>query len=427
MTTAPHAHTVAAPAQTVGWLASDFDYDLPPELIADQPAAQRDQSRLLIVGGASASSGSSELVDAHFRALPDLIAQQVGPRSLIVLNDTKVLPARLFGYKLRSDGERGGQVEFLLTEPLPAGPGKTLRWRAMYRTSKPLRADQVVRLEPRKSRPPGAAAPATHDVRVLSAEAGDAQLDLGVLDAAAFSQLLSDLGELPLPPYIERARDRLGHRPPDAEDRVRYQTVFARIDGSVAAPTAGLHFTPELLAQLRDAGHQIAYITLHVGPGTFMPLRSDRIVDHVMHGERYQISRETADAIAAAHREGRKIVAVGTTVVRTLEAAALAAERASRDGDAVVQPVDGGQTQLFIYPPYRFRIVDAMVTNFHLPRSTLLMLVSAFAGRLRTLAAYRHAVAQRYRFYSFGDAMLIPCRQPDDDLPPHRPVAPTSL
>lgn len=405
------------PPDAAALSAADFDYELPAELIAAEPATQRDQSRLLVVSPAepaedvTVADGAIHLpTPSHdpteilwherFADLPQLISRHVGERTLIVLNDSKVLAARLYGHKHNPEGEPGGQVEFLLTEPMPTTPGSaSARWRALYRCSKPLRKGQLVRLHKR-------AAPdvPSHDVRVEEAEHGNAILDLGPLSDEEFLALLSRLGELPLPPYIENARVRDGGQRSRQEDQIRYQTVFARSAGSVAAPTAGLHFTEALLARLRDAGHELAYVTLHVGPGTFLPLRSERLEDHVMHSERYQISAATAQAIQTAKAQGRKVLAVGTTVVRTLEAAARA------HGPATACPAPSGlaTTQIFIYPPYRFAVVDALLTNFHLPRSTLLMLVAAFAGRQRILAAYKEAVAQRYRFYSFGDAMLIP-------------------
>jgi S-adenosylmethionine:tRNA ribosyltransferase-isomerase len=243
---------------------------------------------------------------------------------------------------------------------------------------------------------------------VESRPGAEAVNDFGELDEAAFAALLLRIGEVPLPPYIERARERLGHRRDVDEDRSRYQTVYARDAGSVAAPTAGLHFTNELLAALRDAGHELANLTLHVGPGTFLPLRSDSLEAHVMHPETYHVPEATTAAIAAARRDGRKVLAVGTTVVRTLEAA-------TEDGALAPRP-GWGETRLFIRPPYRFAAVDAMLTNFHLPRSTLIMLVAAFTGRERLLAAYAAAVDAAYRFYSFGDAMLIPAKLDDADL-----------
>jgi len=379
-----------------------YDYVLPPELIATQPAPARDGSRLLLVEQDELLSTGEKATDSRhqrFAALPELISRHVGERALLVLNDSKVMPARLHGHKLRPDDSPGGQVEFLLTEPLPETASGGVLWRALYRCSKPLRAGQVVRLQRSPSDASGA-----YDVQVQVAAQGVTVLDFGRIAADQLSALLARIGEVPLPPYIESARLREGQPRSTESDRRRYQTVFARYEGSVAAPTAGLHFTEELLGRLQAAGHEIAQVTLHVGPGTFLPLRSDRIDQHVMHSERYQISAATADAINAAKAAGRPVLAVGTTVVRTLEAAA--ASRAP--GGALIHPCTSGETQIFIYPPYRFAVVDALLTNFHLPRSTLLMLVAAFAGRERILAAYADAVAQGYRFYSFGDAMLIP-------------------
>lgn len=401
-------------------MASDFDYDLPPELIAAEPAATRDRSRLLVVLPSDVSENSAaQDVALHrpdgaedqtgrvshecFADLPALLQEHVGERTLVVLNDSKVLAARLYGHKCGPHGERGGQVEFLLTEPVPQAPGSARAvWRALYRCSKPLRPGQQVRLHKRS-----APDVSPHDVLVVQAEHGSAILDLGPLSGDEVGALLARLGELPLPPYIENARLRDGGQRSRDEDHIRYQTVFARSAGSVAAPTAGLHFTEDLLSRLRAAGHELAYVTLHVGPGTFLPLRSERLEEHVMHSERYQISRETALAIRTAKQQGRKILAVGTTVVRTLEAAAQACD----DKSQILAPSDLSSTQIFIHPPYRFAVVDALLTNFHLPRSTLLMLVAAFAGRRCILSAYQQAVAQRYRFYSFGDAMLIPRAQ----------------
>lgn len=373
--------------------AADFDYHLPEERIAEHPMARRDAARLLVVE-------ERQLLHQRIAELPALLAAHVGPDTLIVVNDTRVLPARLRGHKLRDGSEAGGRLEFLLIERLSATP--TLRYLAMYRASKPLRDGQSVQLTARREGEAG------HVVTVVeSRPAGEVVIDFGALDEPTFSALLLRIGEVPLPPYIEKARERLGHRPDIDEDRSRYQTVYARDAGSVAAPTAGLHFTPELLAALRDAGHEIANITLHVGPGTFLPLRSDSLEAHVMHPETYHIPDETAAAIKRARTAGRKVLAVGTTVVRTLEAATEEGATAPRPG--------WGETRLFIRPPYRFRAIDALLTNFHLPRSTLIMLVAALAGRKRLLSAYAAAVDDAYRFYSFGDAMLIPRAFADSD------------
>jgi S-adenosylmethionine:tRNA ribosyltransferase-isomerase len=366
--------------------AADFDYQLLPERIADRPAAARDRARLLVLNETS-------LHHHHVAELPALLSAHVGPRVLLVLNDTKVLPARLRGHKLRSNDTAGGRLELLLLWPVAEAPRQV--WRAMYRASKPLREGCRLQLV-------GPEGERGHEVVALKCQGGEVVLDFGELSATDFDELLARIGEIPLPPYIERVRQRQGGRFSREEDRLRYQTVYAQAAGSVAAPTAGLHFTPELLGALRAAGHDYVTVTLHVGPGTFLPLRSDSLSEHVMHPERYHVSKETAAAIAEARLCGRKVLAVGTTVVRTLESAT--AEGASA-------PASGwGETRLFIYPPYRFRAVDALLTNFHLPRSTLLMLVAALAGRERLLHAYATAVANDYRFYSFGDAMLIPRR-----------------
>jgi S-adenosylmethionine:tRNA ribosyltransferase-isomerase len=336
----------------------DFDYPLPEGLIAQEPVTPRDASRLMVVprGGPFAHRSFGEL-DRILRA-----------GDLLVLNDTRVFPARLLGRK-----ETGGRCELLLLEPLDA---ERTRWLAIGQSSKPLRPGARLRF--------GALA-----AEVLSAEGEGfftVRLDRGgdALDAA-----LEEEGELPLPPYIRRA--------PDARDRERYQTVVARETGSAAAPTAGLHFTGPLLARLEAAGVGRAFVTLHVGPGTFLPVRGGDLDRHRMHEERYEIPAATADAFAAARREGRRVVAVGTTVVRALESAV--AGGALRAGP--------GRTSIFIRPGHRFAAVDALVTNLHLPRSTLLVLVCAFRGRERVLAAYAEAIRERYRFFSYGDAMLL--------------------
>ncbi len=338
----------------------DLDYDLPRELVAQQPVEPRDASRLLLVDVASGS-----IADRRFTELPELL-----PRCLFVFNDTRVFPARLHGHK-----ESGGKVEILLLRKLSDGPD---RWLAMGRSSKGLRAG--MRLSLGGGRLLGRVERALEQGRLEIALVADSDVDT-VLDA---------VGEVPLPPYITR----------DAEeaDRSRYQTVYAKKSGAVAAPTAGLHFTEKTLATLRAVGHETAYVTLHVGPGTFRPVQTHRLDQHDMHEEAYEIPAETVDAIERARLEGRPVVAVGTTVVRTLEAAADASGRV-RSGI--------GETRLFIRPPYEFRVVDHLVTNFHLPRSTLLALVMSLAGVELTRRAYQHAIDERYRFYSYGDAMLI--------------------
>lgn len=334
----------------------DFSYSLPAELIAQHPPAVRGDSRLLCLDGVTGA-----VTDSHISRL----VQQLRSGDLMVFNDTRVLRARLLGAK-----SSGGRVEVLVERVLDAQ-----RALAHVRASKAPKPGSEFTV--------GGQVP----VRVLARhgelfelEFADARGVLGVLEAD---------GRLPLPPYIERD--------PAAADDERYQTVFARVAGAVAAPTAGLHFTPELLDQLTAKGVQFAYVTLHVGAGTFQPVRSERIEDHHMHREYLDVPAVTVEQVAAARARGGRVVAVGTTVVRALESAARA---------GALRPFQG-DTDIFIYPGYRFRAVDALLTNFHLPESTLLMLVCAFGGFDAVLAAYRHAVAQRYRFFSYGDAMWL--------------------
>lgn len=411
------------------FLASDFDFELPPELIAQHPTPERDQSRLLLL----TERGTSHHT---FSALPELLRQTVGAGALLVLNDTQVLPARLRARKLRAlDGAAalGGQVELLLCEPSPAAAGDKPRWRCLYRASKPLRPGSWLQLLAHAGAPAArgeaadaAAAAVAGLAQVLTNEGGGyVVVEFAVASAEELLALLGRIGEVPLPPYIHR--DRAQGPGPDGSsaDRERYQTVFAKVPGSVAAPTAGLHFTPQILAALRCGGLETATVTLHVGPGTFAPLRSGDPREHVMHQERYHVPAATVAAIARAKAAGRPVVAVGTTVVRTLESATPPGEQVPRPGL--------GTTALFIYPrgpgqpQHRFQVVDALLTNFHLPRSTLLMLVAAFAGRLRVLQAYAEAVRQRYRFFSFGDAMLIPRRLADPECQPADPLRPAAL
>jgi S-adenosylmethionine:tRNA ribosyltransferase-isomerase len=357
---------------------SDFDFHLPDELIAQQPAP-RGTSRLLILDRADGRRRHS--------SIPDLpLALRAG--DLLVVNNTRVFPARLLGRRVPS----GGAVECLILGPATgSGPGsmptvESSRFRlcdALMHPGQKLKPGAVVRFEG-----PGGVLTAEvlarhfHGRRTirLAAESGD--------DVDA---LIDTLGHIPLPPYIKR--------PDTADDRERYQTVFARVRGSVAAPTAGLHFSADVLGALERAGVERAEVTLHVGYGTFKPVRSDRVEDHVVDPEPYEIPDATAAAIALAQREGRRVIAVGTTTTRALEHAAAAG------GGRVA--AGRGDATLFVYPGHQFRAIDGLLTNFHLPSSSLLMLVSAFAGRERVLAAYREAVARGYRFYSYGDAMLI--------------------
>jgi len=332
----------------------DFAYDLPPELIAQAPLPERSASRLLVLDGAT-----GRIEDRRF---PDLV-ELLRPGDLLVLNDTRVVPARLHGRK-----PTGGRVEILLERVL--GPRRA---RVQVRASKSPKAGSYIEL------PGGARAL----VEGRAGELFDLEFDRDVQPYFAAH------GEVPLPPYIERA--------PADEDRERYQTVFARTPGAVAAPTAGLHFDEALFARLEARGVERAYLTLHVGAGTFAPVRTEQIEAHRLHPEWVSVPPELCERIAKARSRGGRIVAVGTTAVRALETAALGGR---------LEPFEG-ETDLFIYPGFTFRVVDALVTNFHLPESSLLMLVAAFAGRERTLAAYRHAVEERYRFFSYGDAMFV--------------------
>jgi S-adenosylmethionine:tRNA ribosyltransferase-isomerase len=332
---------------------SDFHYDLPAELIAQAPLPERSASRLLMLDGQS-----GVIADRHFA---DLVAW-LEPGDLVVFNDTRVLPARLHGAKAT-----GGRVELLLERPLGRHAG---------------------RFQVRASRSPGKGAEIVLDggararVEGRSGDLFDLSFDCDLMP------YLEVHGAVPLPPYIERE--------PGAGDADRYQTVFATEPGAVAAPTAGLHFDERLLAAIEARGVGLGRVTLHVGAGTFSPVRSDRIEDHRLHAERVEVAARLCEQIERTREGGRRIVAVGTTTVRALETAA-------RDG---LEPFSG-ETDLFIYPGYGFRVVDAVVTNFHLPESSLLMLVAAFAGHDNVMRAYRHAVAGRYRFFSYGDAMLL--------------------
>ncbi|HET8552150.1 MAG TPA: tRNA preQ1(34) S-adenosylmethionine ribosyltransferase-isomerase QueA [Gammaproteobacteria bacterium] len=332
----------------------DFYYDLPDELIAHYPLPERSASRLLCLDGASGA-----FADRHFTDLVELLQ----PGDLLVLNDTKVIPARLLGRK----AETGGAVEILVERIV-----SSREFLAHARVSKPLRAGGRVALE------------GGGEVTVAAREG-----ELYRFEAEDVAALIERSGHVPLPPYIDRADEAL--------DRERYQTVYAREAGAVAAPTAGLHFDQALLDALAARGVERTFVTLHVGAGTFQPVREDDVRDHRMHAEYAVVPEAVCNAAAAARARGGRVVAVGTTAVRSLETAA---------GDGELTPF-AGDTRLFIYPGFRFNAVDAMITNFHLPESTLLMLVSAFAGREHVLDAYRHAVAERYRFFSYGDAMFI--------------------
>lgn len=336
----------------------DFYYELPQELIAQTPLKDRTASRLLVL-----DRKSGEIEHRRFRD----ITEYLRPGDCLVMNNTRVIPARLYGVK----EDTGGKIEFLLlkrinldTWEIILKPGKRGRKGARF-----VFGDGALRAEITEVKPDGN--------RIVRFEY-----------EGVWEQLLDRLGEMPLPPYI---KEKL-------TDKERYQTVYSKIDGSAAAPTAGLHFTEELIEQIKDMGVNTAYLTLHVGLGTFRPVSVENVEEHVMHSERYEINEETADLINRTRENGGRIIAVGTTSVRTLETAA--------DDDGRLK-AESGNTDIFIYPGYKFKAVDALITNFHLPESTLLMLVSAFAGKDKVFKAYEEAVKEKYRFFSFGDAMFI--------------------
>lgn len=367
---------------------SDFQFDLPAELIAQAPLAERDASRMLIVNGSNQA-----WMDSRFRTLPDLLRGG----ELVVVNNARVIPARLFGRRAGVRAEKPGanrhasreflssEIEVLLTREV--GPQE---WEALVRPGRKIRVGERV-------------------------EFGGGELVAEVLERGEYglrrvrltaegdvTKAIERLGHVPLPPYISRQDE--------AADRERYQTIFADHPGAVAAPTAGLHFSPAILERLRQRGIELAAVTLDVGLGTFQPIHEEEIERHRMHSERYEIPEATAAAICRARHEGRRVLAVGTTVVRTLEdAAQKSATRHGEKSDPAKFLVEPGSAEasLFIQPGYTFRVVDELLTNFHLPQSTLLILVSAFAGRDLILGAYRHAVEAQYRFYSYGDCMWI--------------------
>ncbi|HEY3592287.1 MAG TPA: tRNA preQ1(34) S-adenosylmethionine ribosyltransferase-isomerase QueA [Polyangiaceae bacterium] len=350
-----------------------FDFELPPGSIAQRPAGRREDARLLVV-----DSEKSELRDAHVYDWPDLVA----PGSLVVLNDTKVIHARLLGRK-----STGGKVELLLVEKSESGDRPDVeRWRALGKGLGELMG-QTIAFE--------SAAPAPALTALIEGPSSRQGLFEVALSAHAGSvaEAIDAHGHVPIPPYVRRADD--------AADRERYQTVFAREPGAVAAPTAGLHLSRALLDRLAERGVRTAEVTLHVGLGTFQPVAVDDLDDHPMHAEWMRVTAAVAAAIAAARERGAPVVAVGTTVVRALESAADPA----RPGYVVPT---SRETRMLIQPGYDFRVVDALLTNFHVPRSTLLALVAAFAGRARILEAYRYAIGNGYRFYSYGDAMWLP-------------------
>jgi S-adenosylmethionine:tRNA ribosyltransferase-isomerase len=366
-----------------GLRVEDFDFDLPAELIAQQPPSERGQSRMLAMDRATGA-----LRDSNFAEFPSLLE----PGDLLVLNDSRVIPARLYAHRTATATNSAPQQPTALVEVLLTEPAAENCWRALVKPGKKVGVgERLAFLSP----------------------SGELELEAEVLERGEFGErllrfsqvaspvedffaVLERIGHIPLPPYIRR-----GNADADADaDRERYQTVFSRDPGSVAAPTAGLHFTPQILGALAAKGVEVARVTLHVGLGTFSPLRVDKLDEVRLHRERYTLSESTAEAVNRAQREGRRIVAVGTTVVRTLEHCALQAKGCRLQGHS-------GVTEIFISPGFKFRLVDAVLTNFHLPQSSLLMLVSAFAGREPVLAAYAHAIRQRYRFFSYGDCMFL--------------------
>jgi S-adenosylmethionine:tRNA ribosyltransferase-isomerase len=361
----------------------EFDFDLPPELIAQEPPRDRGGSRLLQLDRATGS-----IRHTHVAALPDLL--RAG--DLVVVNDTRVFPARLIGRRVPS----GGAVECLLIAPLRPDFSRTASDCDQIGVGRKACSHWEALVHPGQKLKPGARV-VFEGIHTIHGEIleqrffGRRVVRLWTEDGSTVDEAVDAIGHMPLPPYIKR-----DDRP---ADRDRYQTVFAETRGSVAAPTAGLHFTPALVEALTARGVELTRITLHVGYGTFQPVRVERVEDHRVEAERYQISDAAAQAIARARADRRRIVAVGTTTTRTLESAAR--------GHPGAIPAGGGVTDLFIYPGYEFRVVDGLLTNFHLPKSSLLMLVAAFAGRDLVRTAYDAAIAERYRFYSYGDAMLI--------------------
>lgn len=336
---------------------SDFYYDLPQELIAQTPAEPRDSARLLVYDRAT-----KQISHRHFYDITDYLKKG----DVLVVNNTKVLPARIYGKKEKT----GGKIEFLLLKRLDL-----TRWEVILKPGRSAKPGTVFEFSPQLK------------ARVESVEEDGSRIVEFLYDGV-FEDILSKIGEMPLPPYI---KEKL-------QDKARYNTVYSKVDGSAAAPTAGLHFTRELLQKVKDMGVEVVEVLLHVGLGTFRPVKVEDVTQHHMHSEYYSVSQEAADAINKAKQEGRRIVCVGTTSVRTLESAA--------DENGHVQ-AGGGNTEIFIYPPYKFKVVDCLITNFHLPESTLIMLVSALCSREEVLHVYETAVKEKYRFFSFGDACLF--------------------
>ncbi len=351
---------------------TDFDFHLPEELIAQEPLQQRDAARMLVLDRATGA-----LQDSSFRSLPEMLA----PGDLLVLNDSRVIPARLFATRAGATSQKqlpSGRIEVLLTQQL--GPQE---WGALVRPGRKVQVGEHLFFAADDEAPPLLEAE-------ITARGEFGERTLRFIPSANFFAALDAIGHMPLPPYI--------HRDDALSDRERYQTVFAAERGSAAAPTAGLHFTSAVLDAIRARGVEVVHVTLHVGLGTFQPVRVETLDEITLHSERYTLSATTADTLNRARSEGRRIIAAGTTTVRTLEHCALSGEPLK---------AHSGETSIFIRPGHSFRLVDAMLTNFHLPQSTLLMLVSAFTGRENVLAAYTHAIRERYRFFSYGDCMFI--------------------
>ncbi|MFO7870930.1 MAG: tRNA preQ1(34) S-adenosylmethionine ribosyltransferase-isomerase QueA [Kiritimatiellia bacterium] len=346
-------------------LTSEFSYDLPGELIAQKPARERTRSRMMVLERCGETIRHSVFAD-----LPRYLREG----DLLVVNDTRVTPARVYGTRT----DTGGRVELLLLDKLGAG-----NWRAMYRASRPAREGIPLSL-------------ADGQINgTVRGKSGRGVIEVELEAEREIDSVLEQKGFAPLPPYIKRKRGKHGD---SRADRERYQTVYARNPGAVAAPTAGLHFDEELLKTIEEGGTDIAAVTLHVGAGTFRPVKTERIEEHPMHEERYRVDERAAEAVERTKKAGGRVIAVGTTTARTLEAVFAEMGRVA---------ASEGRTDLFIYPPYEFRVVDAMLTNFHLPRSTLLMMICAFAGKDFVFSAYGEAIRRKYRFYSFGDCMLI--------------------
>lgn len=400
-------------------LVSDFHFDLPEELIAQHPPAQRGTSRMLVLERALEPGQRDALCDAMFADLP----QRLRPGDLLVLNDSRVLPARLYATRAgarrqQNSPQPSGLIEVLLTEPVEDTtlPGENL-WRALVRPARKVQVGEALHFFASggavSGQDGGGEAVLAAEV-VAAGEFGERTLRFAAV--GDFHAALERIGHMPLPPYIRRAQ---AEEPDTAEDRERYQTVYSRQPGSAAAPTAGLHFTPQVLAALRARGVEVQTLTLHVGLGTFQPVRVERLDEIRLHAERYTLPEATAEALNRALGAGRRVVAAGTTTTRALEHIAAEAQRVAQSASGAPRlAAHSGSTRIFIAPGHRFRIVGGLLTNFHLPESTLLMLVAAFAGRMeggegngsgqrRILDAYAHAIRARYRFYSYGDCMLL--------------------